>query len=152
MDKTMKLGIYNFIKEVNSDYNVKFQKYDLECDIDEETIYVGESYDRRTDKYFENFVSQLNPDCRKVNPFLLSLLHEIGHIETYTEEDEDDKDMKYAILKMQYDDEEQLSDEKLEEYCDMYFRIPLEQNATEWGIDYALSHLDLMQKYDWLHN
>ena len=152
MDKTMKLGIYNFIKEVNPDYNVKFQKYDLECDIDEETIYVGESYDRRTDKYFENFVSQLNPDCRKVNPFLLSLLHEIGHIETYTEEDEDDKDMKYAILKMQYNDEEQLNDEKLEEYCDMYFRIPLEQNATEWGIDYALSHLDLMQKYDWLHN
>ena len=43
-------------------------------------------------------------------------------------------------------------DERLEEYCDMYFRIPLEQNATEWGINYALSHLDLMQKYDWLHN
>ena len=152
MDKAMKLGIYNFIKEVNPDYAVKFQKYDLECDIFDETIYVGESYDKRTDRYFANFVNQLNPECSKVNSFLLSLLHEIGHIETYTEEDEDDKDMKYAILEMQYNDEEELSDERLEEYCDMYFRIPLEQNATEWGIDYALSHLDLMQKYDWLHN
>ena len=140
MNKEMKLGIYKFIKEVNPDYAVKFQKYDLECDIFDETI------------SFANFVNQLNPECSKVNPFLLSLLHEIGHIETYTEEDEDDKDMKYAMLKMQYDDEEELSDERLEEYCDMYFRIPLEQNATEWGIDYALSHLDLMQKYDWLHN
>ena len=151
MNKEIKLGIYKFIKEVNPDYAVKFQKYDLECDIDEETIYVGESYDKRTDRYFANFVNQLNPECSKVNPFLLSLLHEIGHIETYTEEDEDDKDKIYSMLKIQYDEEE-LSDETLEEYCNMYFRIPLEQNATEWGIDYALSHLDLMQKYSWLHN
>lgn len=151
MNKEMKLGIYKFIKEVNPDYNIKFQKYDLECDVYEETIYVGESYDKRTDRYFENFVNELNPECSKVNPFLLSLLHEIGHIETYTEEDEDDKDKVYAILKMQYDEEE-LSDDKLEEYCNMYFRIALEQNATEWGINYALSHLDLMEKYSWLHN
>jgi len=151
MNKEMKLGIYKFIKEVNPDYNIKFQKYDLECDVYEETIYVGESYDKRTDRYFENFVKELNPECSKVNPFLLSLLHEIGHIETYTEEDEDDKDKVYAILKMQYDEEE-LSDDKLEEYCNMYFRIALEQNATEWGINYALSHLDLMEKYSWLHN
>ena len=33
MNKEMKLGIYKFIKEVNPDYAVKFQKYDLECDI-----------------------------------------------------------------------------------------------------------------------
>ena len=151
MDKKMKLGIYRFIKEVNPELLVKFQKYDLECDVFDEIIYIGESYDKRTDKYFENFVKQLNPKCSKINPFLLSLLHEIGHIETYTEEDMDNKDAIYAILKMQYDEEE-LSDERLEEYCDMYFRIPLEQNATEWGIDYVLSHLDLMQKYDWLHN
>lgn len=151
MNKEMKLGIYRFIKEVNPELLVKFQKYDLECDIFDEIIYIGESYDRRTDKYFENFVNQLNPECSKINPFLLSLLHEIGHIETYTEEDMDNKDATYAILKMQYDEDE-LSDEKLEEYCNMYFRIPLEQNATEWGINYALSHLDLMQKYDWLHN
>ena len=151
MDKEMKLGIYRFIKEINPELLVKFQKYDLECDVFDEIIYIGESYDKRTDKYFENFVNQLNPECNKINPFLLSLLHEIGHIETYTEEDMDNKDTIYAILKMQYDEEE-FSDEKLEEYCDKYFRIPLEQNATEWGINYALSHLDLMQKYDWLHN
>ena len=152
MNKEMKLGIYKFIKEVNPDCGVKFQKYDLECDVFDEVVYVGESYDKRTDIYFANFVKELNPECSKVNPFLLSLLHELGHIETYTDEDADDKELTYAVLKMKYDDEEELTDEKLEEYCDMYFRMPLEQNATEWGIDYALSHLDLMQKYDWLHN
>ena len=150
MDKKIKLGIYNFIKEVNSNYNIKFQEYDLECDIFDEIIYVGKSYDKRNDKYFENFVNKLNPECHKINPFLISLLHEIGHIETYTEEDKEEKDLLYSLLKVKYNEE--LDDKKLEEYNNMYFKIPLEQNATEWAIDYALSHLDLMEKYKWLHN
>lgn len=152
MDKEMKLGIYRFIKEVGEEYGVKFHKYDLECDVYDEIIYVGETYDKRTDLYFKNFVNKLNPECSKINPFLLSLLHEIGHIETYTDEMSDEKDAIYALLEMKYDGEEEISDERLEEYCDLYFNIPLEINATWWGIDYALSHLDLMQKYDWLHN
>lgn len=152
MNKEMKTGIYNFIKEVNPDYNIEFQKYDLECDVYDEIIYVGESYDKRTDKYFENFVNNLEPQCKKINPFLLSLLHEIGHIETYTEEEQDEKDFIYELLKTKYDDEKELNDDKMEEYCDKYFNIPLELNATLWGIEYALSHLDIMQKYDWLHN
>ena len=86
----MKLGIYKFIKEVGEEYGVKFHKYDLECDVFDEIIYVGETYDKRTDLYFKNFVNKLNPECRKINPFLLSLLHEIGHIETYTDELSDD--------------------------------------------------------------
>ena len=91
MNKEMKLGIYKFIKEVNHDYTVKFQKYDLECNVFDEIIYVGETYDKRTDLYFKNFVNKLNPECRKINRFLLSLLHEIGHIETYTDELSDEK-------------------------------------------------------------
>ena len=152
MNKEMKLGIYRFIKEVGKEYGVKFHDYDLQCDVFDEVVYVGETYDRRTDIYFENFVNKLNPECKKINSFLLSLLHEIGHIETWSDEASDEKDVIYALLEMQYDSEEELTDEKLEEYCDLYFNIPLEKNATLWGIDYALSHLDLMEKYAWLHN
>ena len=46
----------------------------------------------------------------------------------------------------------ELDEKTLEEYCNMYFRIPLEQNATQWGIDFAMTHQELMKKYDWLHN
>lgn len=151
MNKEMKRGIRDFINIVNPDLQVEFQKWDLECDVDTDTVYVGETFDKRTDRYFKNFCKILNPETAKVNPFLLSILHEIGHIETWTEKDSDEKDIIYDILKIQFD-EEQLSDEKMAEYCDMYFRIPLEQNATEWGINYALTHLDLMQQFDWLHN
>lgn len=150
MNKEMKQGIKDFIAEVNPMIKVYFQSYDLECDVFEEKVYIGRTYDRRTDEYFANFVHELNPQCN-FNPFLLSILHEIGHIETWTDEDADDKDVTYAILKMQFDSLEK-TDLVMKEYCDMYFRIPLEQNATQWGIDFAMSHPDLMKKYSWLHN
>ena len=152
MERNIKRGIKNFIAEVNPMLKVKFQEWDLECDVFEEIIYVGKTYDKRTDRYFKNFVNELNPECAKVNPFLLSLLHEIGHIETWEDEVADEKDAVYALLKMQFDEETDLTDARCEEYCNLYFRIPLEQNATEWGIDFALSHMDLMKKYEWLHN
>lgn len=152
MERKMKEGIIGFIHEINPMLKVEFQKWDLECDVFDEIIYVGETYDIRTDRYFREFVNKLNPDCAKVNLFLLSLLHEIGHIETWDDDVADEKDAIYALLKMQYDEEKDLTDAQCKEYCDLYYRIPLEQNATEWGIEFALSHMDLMKKYEWLHN
>ena len=151
MENTMKMGIKSFIREVNPMLKVIFQKWDLECDVFDEAIYVGESYDKRTDDYFSEFVEKLNPECAKFNPLLLRLLHEIGHIETWDEENADQKDSIFGLLKIQYESEELANDNTLKEYCDLYFRIPLEQNATEWGINFALSHLDLMKKYEWLN-
>ena len=151
MNKEMKKGIRDFINIINPDLKIKFQKWDLECDVHTDTIYIGKTFDKRTDEYFKNFCKILNPETVKINSFLLSILHEIGHIETWTEEDDEQKNVLYDILKTQFDEEE-LDNEKMAEYCDMYFKIPLEQNATEWGINYALTHLDLMQQFDWLHN
>lgn len=150
MNKEMKQGIRNFIAEVNPMIEVHFQDYDLECDVFDEIVYIGKTYDKKTDIFFEKFVHELNPQCN-FNTFLLSILHEIGHIETWTDEDADNKDAIYAMLKMQFDSKE-LDEKTLEEYCNMYFRIPLEQNATQWGIDFAMTHQELMEKYDWLHN
>lgn len=151
MNRKMKRGIKDFIKEVNPMLKVRFQDWDVECNVYEETIYVGKTYDKRTNVYFENFVKTLNPEC-KVNTFLLSLLHEIGHIETWDEDDADEKDIIYGMLKLTYDEEQGLTDEENEAYCQSYYRIPLEQNATQWGIDFAMAHLDLMEKYNWLNN
>lgn len=151
MNREIKQGIRDFINIVNPDLEIKFQKWDLECDVYTDTIYIGRTFDKRTDEYFKNFCTVLNPETTKINLFLLSILHEIGHIETWTEEDNEQKEIIYNLLQTQFNENE-LNDEKLAEYCNIYFRIPLEKNATEWGINYALTHLELMQQFDWLHN
>lgn len=148
MSETMKEGIKNFIREVNPDVVVEFEEYDLSCNIFDEIVYVGKTYDKRTDGYFNNFIHTIEPKTAKFNPFLISLLHELGHIETWNEEDADNKDVVYNLLQINADKGEQ----SLETYCNLYFRIPLEFNATLWGIDYALEHQELMKKYEWLHN
>lgn len=152
MNKNMRNGIRAFVAKVNPNIDVKFQKWDLEANVFEETVYIGKTYDKRTDEYFKNFVNELNPACRTINPFLLSVLHEIGHLITWTDEDAEMKDVIYELLKVKYDNEKIIDDDKMREYCNEYFRIPLELKATIWGINYALAHLDLMTRFDWLHN
>ena len=61
MNKEMKQGIKDFIAEVNPMIKVYFQSYDLECDVFEEKVYIGRTYDKRTDEYFANFIHELNP-------------------------------------------------------------------------------------------
>lgn len=144
-----KMAIRKFVKSIDKDIKVKFQKYDMECDVYDEVVYIGKTFDERTDKFFMNFVKELNPNCNYDNCFLLSLLHEIGHIMTWDEDDSDEKDVIYGLLRTQFDAEE-IDDRRLQEYDNLYFRIPLELNATQWGIDFAMANPDIMKKYDWL--
>ena len=58
-----KMGIKKFIKEIDKDIKVKFQKYDMECDIFEEIVYIGKPYDKENDRRFGEFVKELNPAC-----------------------------------------------------------------------------------------
>lgn len=153
MDRKIKNGIRDFILEVNPTIKVKFQNWDLEANVFEETVYVGKCYNRKTDKWYKNFIQSIYPECSKFNIFLLSLLHEIGHIETWDDDIADQKDIIYGLLKVKFDSEkENLTQTEMEEYCNEYFKIPLEWNATEWGIQFALAHPDLMEKYNWLSN
>ena len=139
-----KIGIKKFIREIDKDIKVKFQKWDMECDIFEETVFIGKTYQPKTDKLFMEYVNELNPNCR-VPVFLLSILHEIGHIIMYEEEDMEEKDFIYGLLKIR------LEDKQNEDDCiRTYFRIPLETKATQWGIDFAMAHPELIQKYMWL--
>lgn len=148
MNIIKRIGIKKFVREIDKDIKVKFQKFDMECDVYEDIIYIGETYDKRTDEYFMNFVKKIRPECN-VPVFLLSLLHEIGHIMTYDEDEMDNKDMIYGLLKMQFDESKQ-DDAALQKYDEMYFNIPLERNATEWGIDFAMNNPELIKKYMWL--
>ena len=151
MDRKMKSGIKDFLREVNPAVKVRFQDYELEVNIYEETVYVGQSIDKRADKYFMEYIESLNPEAKDLNPTLISLLHELGHIETWTEEELDDKDFIFGVLQYAYQDVDLFEHEEiLKDYCFKYFNIPLERNATLWAIDFALSHKELLAKYDWL--
>lgn len=145
MNIIKRIGIKNFIKEIDKDIKVKFQKYDMECDLYEDIVYVGKTYNPITDKLFMDYVKELDPTCN-VPVFILSILHEVGHIMTYDEEDVEEKDVIYALLRMEFNENK----ENEEEYVKKYFRIPLETNATEWGIRFAKENPELIKKYLWI--
>lgn len=146
MNMIKRIGTRKFIKEVSNNLvKVKFQKWDMECDVYEDTVYVGKTYDKRTDGYFMDFVKEIMPECADYNIYLLSILHEIGHIMTWDEDAADDKDVVFEVLKMMYDE-----DQDAEKYNHAYFNIPLEYDATMWGLYWAKSHPEIMKKYEWL--
>ena len=74
MNIIKKFGVKKFVKEIDEDIKVKFQKWDMECDIFEEIIYIGKTYTPRMDELFMDYVKQINPIIiRKPFAFPLSL-------------------------------------------------------------------------------
>lgn len=143
MNKSKKKAIINFIKNIDENINVVFHNGALECDIEEETVYIGNQMADEEDNLFLDFVKELNSKCN-YNAFILGILHEIGHIMTYDEELDNDRDEQYALMQVAHKlglyDTNKLNKE--------YFKIPLELNATQWGIDFAMNNKKLMDKYN----
>lgn len=148
MNIIKRIGVKHFVKEIDKDIKVKFQKYDMECDIYEDTVYIGKTYDFRTDKWFMEFVHSIEPNCN-YSPFLMSLLHEIGHIMTFDEDNMEQKDIIYGLLNTEYEDKKE-NEQDVEKYVNLYFRIPLEEEATKWGINFAMKNTKLINKYKWI--
>lgn len=83
---------------------------------------------------FREFCKELQPELH-CDIFLLSFMHELGHHETLDEwEDEEYLDMKIQ--------KEQINKMKVsqKEKNFMYFNIPDEKRATEWGLQYIMEH------------
>ena len=72
----------------------------------------------------------------------MSLLHEIGHIMTYDDDLDDTRDILYGVLKLNY--KEGKSD--ITEYNNMYFKIPMEYDATYWGVQYYRNNKEKCDK------
>ena len=139
----MKKAIVELIKSIDEDIKVVFHKGALECDIEENTVYIGNELTDEEDELFLDFVKELNPRCN-YNAFLMGILHEVFHIITYDEELDKDRDEQYALLKAAYYfnilDKKSLNKE--------YFKIPLELNATEAAIDFAIANQSRMDKFN----
>lgn len=135
-NKKEKKIITDFVKKINPDYQVKFTNSPFECEIDDEIIYVGDKQFNYEGKMFMDWFEKEFPLCKDINWWIISLLHEIGHIETSTEELQEERDFLYATLQMAFN----CGDYSVEEMNLAYFQIPCEYEATWWGASWWLDH------------
>ncbi len=133
--------VKKFVKIIDKNIKVKKGKA-LQCDIENKIIYVAFESDEIDIETFLELVNELNPKC-KYNDIILGILHEIGHIYTYTEENEREWDKDNALL-------EELFKKNMisaRDFNRLYVRLPLEQNATQWAIDFAMMNQKFMDEY-----
>lgn len=131
--KKMKV-LNDFIKTINSDYKVLKDKYEFTSDWEEGKVWVCFTENKEDDTLFMDYIK----DTYKIeiDTFLMSLLHEIGHLETETEELSDNRAIDLFMLEVAYDNGAITK----KEYFNRYFQIECESLATEWGIEYYKSH------------
>jgi hypothetical protein len=143
-------NILNFIKQIDNNIEVEFetdmQKYGLACEPTEEKIYIGLRSTPTEEKAFIDYVNELEPNFfnkYSINNYILSILHEIGHIMTHQEELEEDYNQSTELLY-------QLEQNKLitkEQQCYFYVRLSLEHLATQWAIDFVKLNLDFTRQH-----
>lgn len=127
--------IKNFIQTIDKDLKVRKSKMFL-CDIYGKKVYVCENREPRD---FEEWLA--TKIDFKPNWFVISLLHEIGHIMTNSEELEKEKDVLYSLYLFMYRNGE--IDTKAVNY--KYFEIPMEYNATMWGVEFYRNNFTLCE-------
>lgn len=127
-----KKAIKNFVKSINKKYKSyssntwsslwtegKIWYTFQECEGDKEYLdYIEKEYHFRPDN------------------FMISLLHEIGHLETEDQELSDDRAIELSTLKYAFENDIITR----EEYFEKYFNIEAEMLATQWAVDYYVYH------------
>ena len=126
--------VKQMVKQIDKSIKVKFGKC-LQCEPTENTIYVNNKTDIIDIVTFRDYVKELNSKC-KFNTLLLGILHEIGHIYTYEEQNEEEYTRDTELLSLLFK-EKKLSAKQLNEF---YVRLPLEANATKWAIEFAMKN------------
>ena len=114
-------AIKKLIKSINKNIKVVFHKGQLECDIINKIVYVGSKNSDIADRLFSDFVKENCSEC-KYNAFLMGILHEVGHIMTWNEELDKDRDEQYSLMKVAY----KLGLYDVDTLNKEYFKFPLE--------------------------
>ena len=133
--------VKQMVKQIDKSIKVKLGKC-LQCEPTENTIYVNNKTDIIDIVTFRDYVKELNSKC-KFNTLLLGILHEIGHIYTYEEQNEEEYTRDTELLSILFN-EKKLSAKQLNEF---YVRLPLEANATKWAIDFAMQNKKFCKYY-----
>lgn len=141
MNIVKRFYVKQMVKRIDKTIKVKFGKA-LECEPTENTIYVNNKTDKVDIKTFNDYVKEINSKC-KFNSLLLGILHEIGHIYTYEEQNEEDYNRDTELLSLLFQ-ENKLTAEQVNYF---YLRLPLESNATKWAIDFAMQNTRFCRYY-----
>lgn len=120
-----------FVRSINSDITTTFNENEFYALCSTKTINVTFQPDEM-DSLFDNFIQKRFGIS--INPLLMGILHEIGHIETFDDNLDRDRSIIYYLLHIDFDIE------RCREFTEMYFAIPSEFEATRWGVEYYLSH------------
>ena len=126
--------IEGFIKGI--DPNIEVGTDDRFCvDIDGEVVYITNSLSSEEDEIWSKFLKEeFKIDY---NPYVMSILHEVGHIMTFTEDLGEEREMIYFLLQMKY------VDGNFEDFNNEYFKIPMEYEATAWAVDFYRDNKEL---------
>ena len=135
-----KIKILNdFIKTINKNYRVFKDKGEFTSDWEEGKVWVCFTPNEEDDKLFMDYIK--NKYKIEIDTFLMSFLHEIGHLETETGLLSDTRAIELFTLELLFDNSEITK----EEYFKRYFEIECETFATEWGVNYYLTHQEQCQ-------
>lgn len=121
-----------FIQSIVPDVRVKFEDDEYYVDLNDRVINIGINPDPNGDRLIHEFV--LEKFGVSMSPFLIGVLHEIGHLMTFDPVAQAEGDVLYFLLSLNYDSM------KHDEYSRLYFSLPTEIAATEWAVNYYLSH------------
>jgi len=126
---------------INTDIQVQ-RSDNYECDTYDDIIFISNKrYSKITDYFMQYWNTRPEWD-NSINHNLIAILHEVGHIETFDEEEQEESNYLKGIYEFIYNQ----GAITLQEWNYSYFKTPIEENATLWAIDFYKKHKDICNK------
>lgn len=128
-----------FVQTIDPTLEVEYET-EFSVDIDDSIIYIGIETDEEGDKLIQEFVEE--EFNISMNPFLIGILHEIGHVMTYSEDIYIERLLTYNLLSLNYKENPDFV-----AYSKMYFKIPAEYEATKWAVEFYQDNKEFCDEF-----
>lgn len=126
------LKLKKCIKKIDNKIKIKIGR-NFECNIDKKIIWLPIKDNIKDAEMFKNWYEKyFNEKLSEKDLVYISALHEVGHLMTWTEELEKEREEKYSLMTIAH----QFNIMSTEELNNEYFEIPMELIATQWGRNY----------------
>lgn len=130
------------VKQIDKTIKVKFSNQ-LACEPENNTIYICNKTDKIDVETFKEFIKELDPK-NTFNTLILGILHEVGHIYTFTDERQEEEYNNDLSL-LEYLHRAKKIDDRQMNY--FYLRLDLEKRATEWAIEFSKNNKAFCRYY-----
>lgn len=130
--------IKTFVNSIDSTIQIDFDK-DFCVNVDEKIVYIECCEHKESNILIQNFVKE-NFEVI-MHPFLIGLLHEIGHIFTFNDLLDDERTVQCILLHFLY------KENNFKNYSYKYFSLPAEYEATAWAVNYYKTHTQQCEQF-----